>query len=214
MATRLYLHSQVTAASSPTVQAGWNVTTGNLYKMLYPGKTLYASGTAVNTITSAQVGAAAPRKVLIQTYLTQPLPAQTINSASTISGQIKCALNSTTSTTGQLFVYIRLCNEDGTNITEIGNITSTNLVAPTNTNRTITITLGSNVTIAARQRIIFEIGWNMSVGTVTTRTTSIVSQLAVATADLPVDNISTLGLNPWIEFSQTLNLIVGSNFFM
>jgi hypothetical protein len=106
--TIFYLDRLTTAPISPTVNAAWGITTANTYVMMYPGKTLYARSVANATITSDQIGAAAVKKGLIQTYISQPLIAQTLSSGGTISMQIKGNMSSTSSRTGQLYMYARL----------------------------------------------------------------------------------------------------------
>lgn len=205
MATRFYFDNAITAPVSHTFQAAWNVTTGAVRRMMYPGKTLYAAVSATVNVASGASGAVAARKMLTVAFLSQPLIAQTINSGSTIGIQFRCTKNETPPTCS-LIAYVRLCDEDGTNLSEIGNASSTAMINGTPANRTITITLAGNITVADNQRIIVEVGGNYTVGSSTTLTATVVTLLAPATGDLPVDNTSTSILNPWIEFSQTLSL--------
>src|SRR6476620_4525658 len=116
MATTFYFANTVTAPVSPTVQAAWNVSTGNTYRMMYPSKSKYPLSSGA-TITSAAAGAVSPRKVLIQTYMTKPLAAQTILSGSTISMQMRFFYSNSSGNTAQAFVYVRVCDESGANIT-------------------------------------------------------------------------------------------------
>lgn len=204
MATRFYICNAITAPVSHTFQAAWNVTTGAARRMMYPGKTLYAAVSNSANVASGASGAVAARKMLTVAFQSQPLIAQTINSGSTIGMQFRCTKNETPPTCS-LIAYVRLCNEDGTNLREIANAATTAMINGTPANRTISITLGSNVTVNDNDRIVVEVGGNYTAGSSTTLTATIVTLLAVVTGDLPVDNTNTTALNPWIEFSQTLS---------
>lgn len=199
-----YLDRLIPAPITFTQNAAWNTFAANTFVMMYPSKTFNGRTVANATITSDAVGAVAPRKSLIQTYESQPLIAQTVLSGATFSLQVRIAISSTSVTTGQGQIYIRLCNEDGTNLRDVGNAQSTNLTA-TQTNRTFVVTLGSNLTINDNDRIVLEIGGNESAGTNTTRTFSISSVLGPTATDLPVDNATTTAGNPTFTCSQTLN---------
>ncbi len=205
MATRLYFDRLVTSAYAPTVNAAWNVTTGNAYTALLFGKVFTASAA---TLTSGVTGAASTRELLIQTWISPVLAGQTILSGSTISAQVRTSISSTSLRSGAGKVYIRLMNEDGTIASEIGNATTSNLTA-TLTNRTYTLTLGSNVVVTGGQRIVFEFGWRYLTGTDVNTTGSIVSNVLPTTSDLPVDNTTTTAFLPWVEFSQTLIIASG-----
>jgi hypothetical protein len=193
----------VTAPITFTPNAAWNTTAVNTFVMMYESKTFFAQNVTNATITSDQVGAAAPRKSLMQTYVSRPMVAQTIPNGTTFSLQMRIAISSTSSTTGQGQIYVRLCNEDGTNVREIGNAQSTNLVT-TITNRTITVTAAGNITVNDGDRLVIEIGGNESVGSVTSRTFSMSSALGPTTSDLPVDNTTTTANNPTFTISVTL----------
>lgn len=204
--TRFYLDRLITAPCSPTLQAAWNVTTGNTYSMMYPSKSKYSLVASPLAKVSGASGAVAPRKMLISTYVSQPLLAQTILTGTVISMQIKCGKNNTLQTES-LIVYVRYCNVDGSNVQDIANMSSIDL-STTSTNRTLTVTLGSDVTIAEYQRLIIEIGGNYTVGALTTLTCTLLSNISPITPDFLVDNTETLNLTPWIEFSQTLLFFV------
>lgn len=208
MATRFYLNNLKTAPISPSINAGWTVTSGNTYRMLYPSLTQFSVNAGSVVITSGSSGTTPPQKMICTTMISQPLIAQTINSGSTISMQIK-ASKSAGVPIGLLFVYFRWCDDDGTNIQEIGSASNVTNLTGTATNRTITLTLVSNVVITNNQRLIVEIGESFTVG-VSAHTCSISSVMGVTLADLPVDNTTTTALNPWIEFSQTLVFIPSS----
>lgn len=203
--TRLRPDKSITSAYAPTVLASWNVTTGNTYIPLLFGKVFSSAST---TVTSGATGAAATRELLLQTMITPPLAGQTIASASTISAQVKTNMSSTSSRTGAGKVYIRLMNEDGTIASEIGNATTSNLTA-TNTNRTYSLTLGSNVVVTGGQRIVFEFGWRYLTGSDVNTTGSINTLSGPAATDLPVDNTTTTAAGLWVEFSQTLIISSG-----
>lgn len=192
--TRLYLNIGVTTAIPPAFNAGWNVTTGASRFMMKPVK----DNSTIASRTSSQVGAVAPRKVLIDQWISEPLETQTITG--TMTGQIRINYNVATSTTGQLFVYLRVLNTNGTVATEVGTLTSTDITT-TLTNRTmISLNVGT-LNITAGQRFCVDIGWNMSVGTTTTRTGTI-SRGSSSATDLAADNTTTTANNPWIEFTS------------
>lgn len=196
--TKLYLNMGVACPIANTLNANWNVTGGNAYLMMKPVKDL----STVASFTSNNTGAAAVRKLIIRTFTTEPLAAQTIASGSTISGQIRGNMSSVTSRSGQGWIYMRVLNQDGTVNAEIGNVSTTSYTT-TLTNRTYSFTLASNVVLTAGMRITFEIGWNYQTGT-NTATNSTNSYGSSAASDLAVDNTTTTANNPWVQFSQTL----------
>lgn len=207
--TTLYFFRTVAITSyNPTANAGWTVTTGNSWATMMPNKT-YGVSVVNAAITSAVTGAAAARKLIIATYISQPLIAQTINSGSTISGQWRTNMSSTSSRTGQGWIYVRLLNEDGTVASEIANGTSGANLSTSTANKTYSITLGSNVTVTNNQRLCIEIGWNYLTGSDVNTTASIQMQVGVTSSDLPVDNTTTTALNPFVTFSQTLSFAKG-----
>ncbi len=204
MATRFYL-TQVTSLFTPTVNAAWNVTTGNVVDVLLPYQ-LQESGT---NLTSGATGAAAVRKILIRQFVSQPLEAQTING--TVSGQGFIRMSSVTARTGEGFIYFRIINKDGTVASEVGTLTTIAMLV-TNINRTyIALTL-TNVAVTAGQRFCFDIGWNYSTG-VNTATTGFMTLRTLAAGDLPVNDTQTTAGNPWLEFSQTILLQSRTYFF-
>jgi hypothetical protein len=135
--------------------------------------------------------------------ITQPLIAQTINSGATI--QLQCGASANGSVTEAQFMYVRVCNEDGTNISEAGNATGST-INTSNINHRAILTLGSNVTVADGQRLIFEIGGTYTVGSSTaiTITYSVVGVTTTGTDLANADSGSGNGI-PWIECSQTLS---------
>jgi hypothetical protein len=199
-----YFDRSVTAPITFTPNAAWNVTAVNVFTMMYESRTFFAQNISNASITTDQVGAAAPRKCLAFTGVSRPMVAQTIPSGTTFSLQMRSSIVSTSSTTGQVQIYVRVCNEDGTNLREIGNAVSTNLTT-TLQNRTVTVTAGSNITINDGDRLVIEIGGNESAGSTTTRTFTVASSLGPATSDLPVDNTTTTANNPIFTISVTLN---------
>jgi hypothetical protein len=202
--TTVYLYRTITLPYSPTVNAGWNTTSGNTYVLMMPNKN-YGILVASGTITSGASGGAGPKKMLSQTWMTQPLQAQTLASASTISIQIRMNANGTSGvTTHTGFIYARVMNEDGTIAAEIGNVASGGgVLSTTATNRTFSLTLGSNVSIPNNGRIVIEIGGSYT-GNQSILTSTITSVMSGTVSDLPVDNTTTTALVPWVQFSQTL----------
>lgn len=200
--TRLWMGiTNATSPVSPAVKSDWNVTSPNIFVRLWPTKFSGVNTSNVNA-TSGASGVASPRKMLIGSWISPPLVAQTIASGSTITGQMKLSRNGTFTVVG--IIYIRLCDEDGTNITEIGNMSSTTLVTSTNTNRTFSFTLPGNVTVADNQRIFIELGGNYTSGVNTALTVTINTTIGATSTDAPADNTSTAIVGAWIEFSQTL----------
>lgn len=203
--TRIYFNRNVTAPISPTINAAWTVTSGNLYYMCFPnGKTQFTNRSTNLTVTTGASGTTPPQKMIGLTFISQPLAAQTISTGTVISFQMRASRSSSIGMA--LILYVRVCDADGTNITEIGNASSTALVTATATNRTISITTGSDVVVTDNKRLIFEIGGNFTSGASST-TVNILTQLIPELGDLPVDNTTTSLLNPWVEFSQTLLFI-------
>lgn len=202
--TRLYL-TVTPRTATVAFNAGWNVTTNAARYILNTDR----DGSTIASRTSSASGAAAVRKCLVDQFVSQPLAAQTITG--TLDGQVRFNQSSTSSTTGQGFVYVRLINTDNSVASEIGTMTTTNLTT-TLTNRTLIQLASLNISVTAEQRIAIDVGWNYSVGTNTTRTGT-ASRGASAAADMSVDNTSTTANNPWIQFSQTLKWQPNSRHF-
>lgn len=194
--TRLYLNLKAFSSGTPAFNAGWNVTSGAARFVL----DTYRDATTIASKTSGQTGAASPRKMLVDQFITPPLAAQTING--TLDGQIRENQSSVSSTTMQGFVYVRLIGTDYSIVSEIGTMTTTNTTT-TLTNRTQIQLSGLNVTVTAGQRIAVDIGGNFSSGTNTTRTFT-ASRGSSSTTDLPADNTTTTANTPWFQFSQNL----------
>lgn len=194
--TTIYLNIGNIYQSTVSFNAGWNVTTGAKRYYMAAQK----DGSTIASKTSGQVGASAVRKCLIDQFITAPLAAQTITG--TLDGQIRFNQSSTSSTTGQGFVYLRVINADNSVATEVGSLTTTNLTT-TLTNRTLVQLNVGTLNITAGQRLCVDIGFNESVGTNTTRTGT-TSRGSSAATNLAVDNTTTTANTPWIKFSQTL----------
>lgn len=194
--SRLYL-SQVVPPYTPAVNAAWNVTTGALVGMLYS----QVGNEATLNQASGNTGAAAVRKLLFYQFISQPLQAQTLNG--TLTGQTRFNMSSTTSRTGEAFVYLRLMNIDGTIANETGTLTSTALTT-TLTNRTLIALTISSLSITAGQRLVVDMGWNYSTGSNTTTSGTMTIRDNRTNADYPVDNTTTALNTSWIEFSQKL----------
>lgn len=202
--TRWYFDRLGTPPISPAANAAWTKTPGAGYFYLYPGKLIFSRVTTVASHTSPSSGTVAPQKMLSAIYISIPLSAQTIANGSTFSLQMRFSKNATAST-GLAQLYLRLCAEDGTNVREIGNATNATALTTTLTNRTITITLGANLTVLDGDRFILELGESYTAGT-TAHTCSVSSVIHPATTDLPVDNTTTTANLPWFESSQTLKV--------
>jgi hypothetical protein len=194
--TRLYLNLNTASTVAPAFNAGWNVTTGASRYIISTAK----DGSAITSKTTAAIGGSAIRKCLLDQFISEPLAAQTITG--TFTGQIRFNLNNVTSTTGQGFVYLRIINPNGSIATEVGTATTTNLTAAL-TNRTLISLNVGTLNITAGQRICVDLGWNLSVGTITTRTCTMSRGSASAT-DLIVNNTTITANTPWFQFSQTL----------
>lgn len=217
--TRFYLSSTEAAPISPAFNTGmsfgiWNVTTGADRLKMSTTK----DGSTMTSKTSGAVGAAATRLVLIRQYVSAPLAAQTITASSAsdfLRMQIRSAMSSTSSSTGQLAVNLYVVTPAGA----IRGIlldwagTGTNLPQTTLTNRgTASSTTGlkytdwattGNISVQDGDYLVFETGWAYTSGTNTTRTATQSFGSNNAT-DLPNDNSTTTANNPWIELSQTL----------
>lgn len=194
--TTLYLNTGVTSPITPAVNVAWNVTTGNTQKMMKPVK----DGSTIASITSANTGAAAVRKVILAQWISEPLTAQTVNG--TLTGQIRYNMSSVTSRTGNGFVYLRILNANNTVATEVGTLTTTALTT-TLTNRTLISLALSAVSIPEGGRICLDIGWNYATGT-NTATNATGSFGSSSGTNLPADNTTTAANNPFVTFSQTL----------
>lgn len=203
--TTMYLNINNTRQATVTPNAGWNVTSGSACFYMESHK----DNSTIASKTSGQVGAAAVRKCLIDQFITAPLAAQTITG--NLDGQIRFNQSSTSSTTGQGWVYVRLIKSDNTVRTEVGSMTTTNLTT-TLTNRTLVqLALGS-LAVTAGDRMEIEIGWNESVGSNTTRTGT-ASRGSSSATDLAVDNTTTTANNPYIKFSNTVIFKYNSKHF-
>ena len=194
--TTIYLNIGQTFPQTISFNSGWNVTTSAARYYMAAQK----DGSTIASRTSGAVGASAVRKCLIDQFITAPLETQTITG--TLDGQIRFNQSSTSSTTGQGFVYLRVVNSDGSIATEVGSLTTTNLTT-TLTNRTLIQLNVGTLNITSGQRLCIDVGWNESVGTNTTRTETM-SRGSSAATNLAVDNTTTSANTPWIKFSQTL----------
>lgn len=202
MATTFYFDVFNTAPVSPAINAAWTKFAANVYRMVMPSKTFFArSGVTTNFTTDAST-TTSPQKMIALTVLSQPLIAQTINSGATFSLQMRGSKNAS-APTGLLTMYVRLCDENGTNLSEIGNASNATNLTTTLTNRTVTVTLGSNKSVGDNQRLIFEIGEAFNAGSAN-HTATINTLFNSGGNDLPVDNTTTSALNCYITSSQTL----------
>lgn len=201
--TIFYWYRLQTAPISPAINAVWTKVANNTYTMMYPSKSAYCIIAAAANLTSEASGTTSPQQMISATLISQPLIAQTLLSGAVFSAQIR-ALKTATPSTGLLQVYVRLCNEDGTNVREIGNASNATALTTTLTNRTLTFTLGGNITINDNDRIIIELGESFTAGN-NNHQCSVGSNTNSLTSDLPVDNTTITGFNPWFQFSQTLS---------
>lgn len=201
--TRFYLNLNTASTITPAYNAGWNITSGASRYIMSTGK----DGSAIASKTTGNTGAAAPRRCLLDQWISEPLAAQTITG--TFTGQIRFQLNGV-GVTGQGFVYVRIINPNGTIATEVGTATTSNL-SNTLTNRTLISLNVGTLNITAGQRICIELGMNYSVGALTTVNCTISRGSASAT-DLPVNNSTTTANTPWFQFSQTLIFIPTNSF--
>lgn len=195
--TKFYLNLNTASSVTPAFNSGWNVTTSASRFVMSTVK----DGSTIGSRTTSNSGAVAPRKCLVDQWVSAPLAAQTITG--TFTGQARFNQSSTTGVTGQGFLYLRIVNPDGSIASEVGTGTTTNLTT-TLTNRTITFSVGSlNIPVTAGQMIAVELGWNYSAGTSTT-VNGTLSRGSSSITDLAVDNTTTTANNPWVQFSQTL----------
>lgn len=196
--TRNYLGISTTSPLPSVTSSTWEVTTNATRLMLYD----YKDNSAITSVQSANTGAASVRDLLIRSFVTVPLAAQTLASGVIISGQIRGSISSTSSRSGRGKILVRVLNADGTLNAEVGTITTTNYTT-TLTNRTYSLTLGSSVSIPAGGRLLFEIGWEYLTGT-NTATNGTNSFGANAASDLPTDNTTTTANNGFINISVTV----------
>lgn len=198
--TKFYLNLGVVCPIQPTRNAAWNVFSGNTFNMTKPVK----DGSTIASTQSGNTGAAAVRKILIKTFISEPLAAQTISSGSTVSGQIRGNMSSVSSRTGQGWMYFRIINPDGTVASDVNSLSTTSAGWTTTLrNWQYSLTLGSNLTITAGQRFLFEIGWNYQTGS-NTATNGTNSYGSSSATDLTVAGTETTANNPFITFSQTI----------
>ncbi|WP_460558809.1 T9SS type A sorting domain-containing protein [Ferruginibacter profundus] len=202
--TRFYLNLNTAATLTPAYNAGWNVTTGATRYAMNTTR----DGSAITSKTSSSITGIATGRCLLDQWISDPLAAQTITG--TFTGQIRYQLSSATSTTGQGFIYLRVINADGSIATEVGSATTTTLSATTLTNRTMIALPVGTLNITAGQRICIDLGWSYNIVAAVNRTCTI-SRGSAAGTDLAVDNTTTTGNNPWVQFSQTLAFLPPAN---
>lgn len=203
--TKGYLNLNASPGQAPTVNAAWNVTSGNVFKMWEPTK----DGSTITSTTSGNTGAAAVRNLLIKSFISYPLAAQTFSSQS-LSAQIRENMSSTSSRTGEMRIYFRLLHADGT-VSEIGNTNSTTALSTTLTNKTATSLTFTQTTVAG-DRFLFEVGWRYLTGT-NTVTNGVGSFGSSSATDLTASGTETTANNPWIQISQTVVFQNGYRFF-
>lgn len=196
--SRYYLGTSTTSLLPLAFDASWEVPGGAAKLYAYDFK----DGSSIATFTSNNTGAAAVRDLLIRTFITVPLAAQTLNTGVVITAQVRGNMSSTTSRTGRGRLVIKVKNEDGTDNATIATIFTT-AYTTTLTNRTYTFTLASPVTIPAGGRLCFEFGWEYSTGT-NTATNGSNSYGSSSATDLSADNTSTTANNPFVNISVTV----------
>jgi hypothetical protein len=201
--TRLYLNLNTAAAVSPAFNTGWNVTSGAARFQMNTDR----DGSTIASKTTGNSGGSAVKKCLLDQWVSEPLDAQTITG--TFTGQIRFQQSTTTSVTGQGFVYLRVINSNGTIATEVGTATTSNLTT-TLTNRTLISLNVGTLNITAGQRIAVDVGWNYSAGT-NNAVNCIISRGSSSGTDLPANNTTTTANSPWVQFSDDLVFLPPTN---
>lgn len=204
--TTLYPCRLVTAPISPTINAGWTITSTTNFYMLYPSKSTPSLVASAANSTSGNSTTTSPQKMICASLISPAMNAQTVNSGATFSAQFRVLKNASAST-GHAFFYVRLCNEDGTNIREVGNgENTTSALTTTLTNKTLTLTLGSNLTINDGDRLLIEVGEAFTAGSTNHACSFGFNSNSSNTGNLPVDNTTLTALLPWVQCSQTLSM--------
>ena len=208
MATRLYFPSSGTALVTP---ATWNFA-NQINPLTFKGGTYQNDGSAATTKVEA-TGTTSPTTRAMLRYVYGPLAAQTI--AGTIKAQMLAA-ESATGANANIGIAIKIIKPDGTDrAVLLAQTSSTNNaatppeLAATLTNRRF-LDASDNAAIALTSQssldgdyLVVEIGFRSA--TTTTRNISLSYGNAIST-DLPEDDTTTAVDNPWIEFSQTLQM--------
>ena len=210
MATKFYLSSTGAAEISTPGFAAWTRTTEGLRRAMHPVK----DATAATSVTIWANGtAAANESALARQFISKPLKSGiAFVTTDTFSGQVRCMESGTNDNINRQPICIKVYNEAGTvlqsTLKVLGHYgpNTTEWISGTLTNKTIAnaVVLGANYTTAARDRLVIEIGGQVSSlgGSTVTGTQSFGSDNATdLTANQETD---TTAFNPWVSFSRSV----------
>lgn len=203
-ATRFYFPAEGsgTPSVSPGFDAGWEQTgQATRLKLLYKPtisslSTLADNGTRTVPITTTQ-------DILCNQFVSDPIPAQLIDTSCTVSAIIR-VLESAATANVTLALVVKVFSQDGN--TARGTLFSTFNVdtefATTAATRIQAATAVTAVTTQPGDRIVVEIGGHAAAPTAATTYT--MRQGTSAASDFALTTALTTDLNPWIEFSRDL----------
>lgn len=217
--TRFYFPSTSPSVPvSPTFGTGWTRTDLADRLILNP----VPKGTAFASVTRAMDTSANPGIVLTRQYISESLHAGRLDGA--IRGVMR-AEQSHNNVDGALAVRVALCNSTGGNLREVLAVTT---VTPTATppefeRGTLTarrfqdgvsysVPVTTPTAIDEGDHLIVEVGFredaNQPSRTATLGVGDFLTTLDQSTDDLPENETTTTALNPWIEFSVAIEILI------
>lgn len=186
---------------TPTISGGgaWTASAGSVVRL---ARTSMGGTTGANTSLTVDNSSSTASTLFVR-YVSEPLAAQTISG--NVRGQIRMNLSSATGCTAIPKIVVTV-------VDILGNIRAT-LFNGTSGATAITSTMTNRFSPASAaltsfacntgDRIVFEIGIVRTAGT-TSRTGNIAFGYTSGGTDLPVDQTTTAGNNPWIEISNAV----------
>lgn len=204
MATRFYLPSSGAADVTPSIGGTWTASGSQVIRKMSPTKT-GASNASVTLTVDFSSGTAS---TLYAQYVSDMLAAQTISG--NVAGQMRMNVSNTSGCTAVSRISVHVINSAGTVVATLlsGTSGSSSLPNVLTNKSTPASTALSSYGCANGDRICVEIGIIRTAG-ITSRN-GLISFGDVAATDLAVDNSTTAGNSPWIEFSGDIIFFTGS----
>jgi hypothetical protein len=214
VATRLYgIPSSSVGSLTPTADAGWELTTGFIRRILLPEvETLYGR-TLIETKGTAETNASTTYDVLLVQFITGPLASgYSFSGSDTLKGQM-LAVESNAAADHRAQLIAKVISNDGTSVVgtllsmDGGALSSEFDVAPAE-NRQFPrggAQALSSVSASAGDRILIEVGYRSHNNVTTSRTSTVTISQDTTDGDLG-ENETDLETTKasWFEFSSTL----------
>lgn len=200
MATRFYLPASGTTSDvTPTISGEWTSSGSSVVRQ---AKTAWGPTSGANTSLTVNNSSSTASTLFVR-YVSEPLAAQTISG--NLTGQARLSLSSATGCTAITKIVVTV-------VDILGNIRSTlfngasgsSAITTTQTNRFFPASTAlSSFACNTGDRLVFEMGIVRTAGT-TSRTGNIAYGSTNGGTDLPINETTTTGNNPWIEISNTI----------